>query len=93
MPPAARVTDTHICPNGVPGVLLPPSGGASIVKIGGLLAAYVSTPATPCAPGPNMVAKGSSKVKINGMPAARIGDTTAHGSTITTGCMQVNIGG
>lgn len=91
MPPAARATDTHICPNGVPGVLLPPVGAPSIVKIGGLLAAYVSTPATPCAPGPNMVAKGSSKVKINGMPAARIGDMTAHGSTITTGFMTVMI--
>ena len=92
MPPAARVTDKHICPNGVVGVLLPPSG-KSIVKIGGLLAAYVTTPATPCTAGPNTVVKGSSIVNINGNPAARIGDKTAHGSTITTGFMQVNIGG
>ena len=42
MPPAARATDTHICPNGVPGVLLPPVGAPSIVKIGGLLAAYMT---------------------------------------------------
>jgi uncharacterized Zn-binding protein involved in type VI secretion len=91
MPPAARATDKHVCPNGVIGVLLPPSGGQSIVKIGGLLAAYVTTPATPCTAGPNTVVKGSSKVKINGQPAARIGDKTAHGSTITTGFMTVMI--
>jgi uncharacterized Zn-binding protein involved in type VI secretion len=91
MPPAARATDTHICPNGIPGVLLPPVGAPSIVKIGGLLAAYVTTPATPCTAGPNTVIKGSSKVKINGMPAARIGDMTAHGSTITSGFMTVMI--
>jgi uncharacterized Zn-binding protein involved in type VI secretion len=91
MPPAARATDTHVCPNGVPGVLLPPTGAPSIVKIGGLLAAYVTTPATPCTAGPNTVIKGSSKVKINGQPAARIGDKTAHGSTITTGFMTVMI--
>jgi uncharacterized Zn-binding protein involved in type VI secretion len=91
MPPAARATDTHVCPSGVPGVLLPPVGAPSIVKIGGLLAAYVTTPATPCTAGPNTVVKGSSKVNINGMPAARIGDKTAHGSTITTGYMTVMI--
>jgi uncharacterized Zn-binding protein involved in type VI secretion len=91
MPPAARVTDTHVCPNGVPGVLLPPVGAPSVVKIGGLLAAYVTTPATPCAGGPNAVVQGSSKVKINGQPAARIGDKTAHGSTIITGFMTVMI--
>jgi uncharacterized Zn-binding protein involved in type VI secretion len=93
MPPAARVTDTHICPSGVPGVLLPPVGAPSIIKIGGLLAAYITTPATPCFAGPNMVAKGSTIVKINGQPAARIGDLTAHGSTITTGFPKVMIGG
>ncbi len=91
MPPAARATDTHICPNGVPGVLLPPVGAPSIVKIGGMMAAYVTTPATPCTAGPNTVIKGSSKVNINGMPAARIGDKTAHGSTITSGFMTVMI--
>jgi uncharacterized Zn-binding protein involved in type VI secretion len=91
MQPAARATDTHVCPNGVPGVLLPPVGAPSIVKIGGLLAAYVTTPATPCFAGPNTVVKGSSKVKINGMPAARITDKTAHGSTITTGFPKVMI--
>ena len=92
MPPAARVTDKHVCPNGVIGVLLPPSG-RSVVKIGGLLAAYVETPATPCTAGPNKVVIGSSIVNINGKPAARIGDKTAHGSTISTGFAQVNIGG
>jgi uncharacterized Zn-binding protein involved in type VI secretion len=91
MPPAARATDTHVCPNGVPGVLLPPAGAPSIVIIGGRLAAYITTPATPCTAGPNTVVKGSSKVNINGQPAARIGDKTAHGSTITTGFPQVDI--
>jgi uncharacterized Zn-binding protein involved in type VI secretion len=90
MPPAARVGDQHQCPNGVVGVLLPQP---CKVLIGGLPAATITTPATPCFPGPNMVVKGSSKVLIGGLPAARMGDTTAHGSIIIRGEMKVLIGG
>jgi uncharacterized Zn-binding protein involved in type VI secretion len=36
---------------------------------------------------------GSSSVFIGGLPAARIGDTTAHGGNIVLGCFTVMIGG
>jgi uncharacterized Zn-binding protein involved in type VI secretion len=90
MPIAARVGDTHVCPSGVPGKLLPKP---QKVTIGNQIAATVTTPATPCAGGPNAVAVGSSKVTIGGQPAARVGDTTLHGSKITTGFAKVTIGG
>jgi uncharacterized Zn-binding protein involved in type VI secretion len=90
MPPAARIGDQHQCPNGVIGVLLPKP---SKVLIESKPAATITTPATPCFPGPNMVVKGSSKVLIGGLPAARVGDTTAHGSIIIVGATKVIIGG
>lgn len=36
---------------------------------------------------------GSATVLVNGKPAARVGDATAHGGTITAGCVNVLIGG
>lgn len=48
----------------------------------------------PCvAGGPNIVQKGSSKVKIMGKGMARIGDPTAHGGMISSGSFKVLIGG
>lgn len=97
MPPAARVTDQHVCPavtGLVPhagGPLLPP--GVPTVLIGGLPAAVVGTMAF-CAGGPATVLKGSATVMIGGMPAARLLDSTAHGGSIVgPGCPTVNIGG
>lgn len=92
MPKAARVNDQHQCPSGVIGTLLPNLAPMKVM-IQGLPAAVVTTPATPCAPGPNMVQSGSSKVKICGMKAARVTDMTAHGSTIIKGSSKVTIGG
>ncbi len=39
------------------------------------------------------IVKGSSSVYIGGKPAARLGDLTLHGGTITSGCTSVQIGG
>jgi uncharacterized Zn-binding protein involved in type VI secretion len=36
---------------------------------------------------------GSATVLIGGMPAARMGDITAHGGSIIIGCPTVIIGG
>jgi uncharacterized Zn-binding protein involved in type VI secretion len=36
---------------------------------------------------------GSATVMIGGMPAARMGDSTAHGGTIIIGAPTVMIGG
>ena len=45
-----------------------------------------------CVGPPDTIAKGSPTVKIEGMMAARMGDLTMHGGTITTGCPTVIIG-
>jgi uncharacterized Zn-binding protein involved in type VI secretion len=97
MPPAARVTDMHVCPavSGVVphvgGPLMPP--GVPTVLIGGMPAAVMGTLAT-CAGGPATVIRGSATVLIGGQPAARVGDQTAHGGAIVPpGCLTVMIGG
>ena len=96
MPPAARLTDLHVCPMvtgivpHVGGPIFPPC--CPTVIIGGMPAARVSDMAF-CAGGPDVVAVGSATVMIGGMNAARIGDMTAHGGAITTGFPTVIIGG
>lgn len=96
MPPAARVTDMHVCPlvtgvvPHVGGPALPP--GQSTVLIGGLPALRVSDMLT-CTGPPDVVVMGSGTVLIGGLPAARLGDATAHGGTLVLGCFTVLIGG
>ena len=96
MPPAARVSDNHVCPIVTPagphtgGPILPP--GAPTVMIGGMPAATVGNMCT-CAGPPDSIIMGSSTVMIGGQPAARLGDSTAHGGSIVLGCMTVLIGG
>lgn len=96
MPPAARITDPHVCPmvtGTVPhvgGPVLPP--GSPTVFIAGLPAARVGD-LVQCTGPPDAIAQGSSTVLIGGVPAARMGDTTAHGGAILGGCPTVLIGG
>lgn len=96
MPPAARLSDMHVCP-AVTGVV-PHVGGPIItpccptVLIGGLPAARVTDQAV-CAGPPDIIVKGSATVMIGGLPAARIGDMTAHGGVIVAGLPTVMIGG
>jgi uncharacterized Zn-binding protein involved in type VI secretion len=96
MPPAARVTDMHVCPmttGPVPHVGGPVSGpGCATVLIGGMPAALMGDMCV-CSGPPDSVVKGSATVMIGGKPAARMGDSTAHGGTIVLGCMTVIIGG
>jgi len=95
MPPAARVTDMHVCPMvtgivpHVGGPILPPC--AIQVIIGGLPAARTTDLAT-CVGPPDVIAKGSPTVFIQGLPAARILDITAHGGMIVLGEFTVIIG-
>ena len=95
MPPAARVTDMHVCPMitvlvpHVGGPILPP--GAPTVLIGFLPAATVSNMAT-CVGPPDVIVMGSMGVMINFLPAARMGDPTAHGGVIVLGEPTVMIG-
>ena len=99
MPPAARISDMHVCPMLTPGLppiphvggpILPP--GVPTVLIGNLPAAVVGSQCT-CVGPPDAVIKGSATVLIQGRPAARIGDTTAHGGSIVAGYPAVMIGG
>jgi uncharacterized Zn-binding protein involved in type VI secretion len=45
-----------------------------------------------CVGPPDVIALGSFTVVIGGMPAARMGDMTAHGGVIVMGCPTVMIG-
>lgn len=99
MPPAARLTDMHVCPMQTPG--LPPvphvggpvvGPGAPTVLIGNMPAAVVGDTCV-CVGPPDSIVKGSSSVMIGGKPAARMGDSTAHGGTVVAGFPTVMIGG
>ena len=96
MPPAARVTDMHVCPMvtgivpHVGGPILPPC--ATTVLIGFLPAARITDLAT-CVGPPDMIIMGSTTVLIEFLPAARINDNTMHGGVIVLGCFTVIIGG
>jgi uncharacterized Zn-binding protein involved in type VI secretion len=46
-----------------------------------------------CVGPPDSIVGGSGTVRISGRPAARVGDATAHGGTITAGLPTVRIGG
>jgi uncharacterized Zn-binding protein involved in type VI secretion len=93
--PAARVTDMHVCP--MVTVLVPHVGGpilppcAITVLTGSLPQARVTDLAT-CVGPPDVIALGSFTVIVCGMPAARLGDLTAHGGTIVLGLPTVLIG-
>lgn len=97
MPPAARITDNHVCPMvtgivpHVGGPILPP--GEPTVLVGMLPAARVGDMLT-CVGPPDTIAKGSATVMIGNKPAARLLDLTAHGGTIVgPGEPTVMIGG
>ena len=99
MPPAARLTDNHVCPMVTPGLPpIPHVGGPVIgpgiptVMIEKLPAAVVGDNCV-CVGPPDVIAKGSSSVMIGGKPADRLGDSTVHGGSIVLGAMTVMVGG
>ena len=99
MPPAARITDMHTCPMVTPGTPpIPHVGGpingpcVPLVLIGGMPAAVVGDMCV-CVGPPDTIAKGSATVLIGNKPAARLGDSTAHGGVIVAGFPTVMIGG
>jgi uncharacterized Zn-binding protein involved in type VI secretion len=79
-------------------VTIPHVGGpilgpcAPTVLVGNLPAAKVGDLAL-CVGPPDAIVKGSATVTVMGMPAARMGDKTAHGGTIMVGFPTVMIGG
>lgn len=99
MPPAARLTDMHTCPQVTPGIPPIPHVGGPVVGPGvpnvliEKLPAAVMGDMAVCVGPPDSIIKGSATVMINKKPAARMGDTTAHGGTIVLGAVTVMIGG
>lgn len=96
MPPAARVSDMHVCPKVEPGPvphvggpLLP--AGEPTVLIGFMPAARQGDMAV-CVGPPDTVQQGEPSVLIGNQPAARMGDPMQHGGTIVVGCPTVLIG-
>jgi uncharacterized Zn-binding protein involved in type VI secretion len=96
--PAARIGDMHVCPMVTPGTPPVPHVGGPItgpgcptVLIGGMPAAVMGDICT-CVGPPATVVLGSTGVFFGGKPAARMGDQTAHGGTISVGFPTVMIG-
>jgi uncharacterized Zn-binding protein involved in type VI secretion len=102
MPPAARVTDTHVCTMADPPVPTPHVGGpikppcSTTVKTNSLGQAR-ATDQLQCtgSPAPNFIVTGSTTVLVNGLMAARQTDKTMHPppGAIGTGSPNVDIGG
>ena len=93
-PPAARITDMHVCPmvtGVVPHVGGPIALGCFTVLTGMLPQARVGDMAV-CVGPPDTIVLGSFTVMVGKMPAARIGDLTAHGGSIILGCFTVLVG-
>lgn len=97
-PPAARITDMHVCPMVTPGLPPIPHVGGPIVMgaptvLVGKMPQARATDQCVCVGPPDMIAKGSATVLICKLPAARIGDTCGHGGTVVMGFPTVLIGG
>lgn len=97
MPPAARIGDMHTCPMATPGTPpIPHVGGPIITGMATVITCYmpqarVSDKAM-CAGPPDVIVKGSMTVMVGSLPAARMGDMTAHGGVIVIGAPTVVIG-
>jgi uncharacterized Zn-binding protein involved in type VI secretion len=93
--PAARITDMHTCPMvtgvvpHVGGPILPP---AAITVLTGMLPQARIGDMAVCVGPPDVIVMGSATVYVCGMPAARMGDQTAHGGVIVKGEFTVLIG-
>jgi len=92
---AARIGDPHVCP--MLTVLVPHVGGpialGCFTVLTGMMPQSTVTNMCVCVGPPDMIAKGSATVLVGGLPAARMGDMTAHGGTIVMGCPTVLMGG
>ncbi|MDO7843811.1 PAAR domain-containing protein [Sphingomonas immobilis] len=95
MPPAARVTDMHVCPMvtgvvpHVGGPILPPCAPTILT---GFLPQAGQFDMCTCVGPPDAIAMGSPTVLANFKMAARMGDPTVHGGKIILGFFTVLIG-
>lgn len=95
MPPAARISDFHVCPKVEPGPVPhvggPVAAGESTVIIGYMPAARKGDKAV-CVPAVDSISAGEPSVVIGNKDAARLGDAMSHGGKIVAGCPTVIIG-
>lgn len=93
--PASRIGDMHVCP--MVTVLVPHVGGPISLGSPNVLTGFMPqarvTDICVCVGPPDAIVMGSKTVLVNCLPAARIGDTTAHGGKIVVGLPTVIIGG
>jgi uncharacterized Zn-binding protein involved in type VI secretion len=73
----------------VGGPVLPP---AAVTVLTGKLPQARVTDLCVCVGPPDMIVRGSATVLVQGLPAARMGDSTVHGGVIVTGFPTVLIG-
>ena len=89
----------HVCPMVTPGVPPIPHVGGPITGPGAVTVMIAMMPAANvtsmcvCVGPPDVIVKGSMTVLVGALPAARMGDMTAHGGTIVLGAPTVMIGG
>ena len=95
MPPAARISDMHVCPMIDPGpkphVGGPVISGAPTVLIAMMPSARLSDKCT-CVGPVDSIVKGEPTVLVSKKPAARMGDSCSHGGTVVSGAPTVMIG-
>ncbi|BDD07352.1 PAAR domain-containing protein [Aureibacter tunicatorum] len=95
MPPAARLTDMHACPNVE--IIVPHVGGPIVgpgcptVLIEKLPAATLGNQIV-CVGQPDSILLGSFTVFIQNQPACRLGDPSSHGGSLVLGSFTVFIG-
>jgi uncharacterized Zn-binding protein involved in type VI secretion len=95
MPPAARITDMHVCPKTEPGPV-PHVGGPTISGEGTVLIGFMPAArkgdSLVCVGPPDVIQHGEPSVMIGHKQAARLGDPTTHGGKLVAGCPSVIIG-
>ena len=97
-PPAARLSDMHVCPMVTPGLPPIPHVGGPIIMgaptvLTGKLPQARATDNCVCVGPPDLIAKGRTTLLVCNLPAARIGDICGHGGAVIMGCPTVLIGG
>lgn len=95
MPPAARITDMHVCPM-VTG-LVPHVGGPQVLGTPTVMIVNMPTGSVTsqevCTGPPDADLLVSSTVMVGGKPADRLGDSSTHGGSLVMGAPTVMIGG